>query len=163
MIIRMVRKEFKLGDKWRGDDWYVGFLGRHRVELHVRHPRELYAQRADPNKYPEVQHWVARISSFLDGHTFSPETIYNVDETLLHVIATHSGTLRVEAVAKPTSNMKLPKGMHYGSLVHFSNAAGHAPLVVIVLPGKFDNSPVKETDLYFSLCPSARSPGTTAT
>ena len=60
-----------------------------------------------------------------------------MDETLLPVIATHSGTLRVEAVAKPTSNMKLPKGMHYGSLVH---AAGHAPLVVIVLPVKFDNS-----------------------
>ena len=36
MIIRMVRKEFKLGDKWRGDDWYVGFLGRHRVPPSAR-------------------------------------------------------------------------------------------------------------------------------
>lgn len=148
LIIRMVRKKFKLSERWRGDDWYLGFIARHHVELHVRHPRELSARRADPSKYTEVEHWVERIGSFLEEHTFSSETVYNADETLIHVIASHKGTLRVEAASKRTSNMKLPKGMHYGSIILFSNAAGQTPLVVIVLPVQFGTANAKETDLY---------------
>ena len=53
MIIRMVRKEFKLGDKWRGDDG-------------------TWASSAG-TACSYTSAWLVRSSSFLDGHTFSPE------------------------------------------------------------------------------------------
>ena len=44
--------------------------------------------------------------------------------------------------------MKLPRGMHNGSILPFFNAAGRCPLLVIILPLEFGDADVKSANIY---------------
>ena len=129
----MVRDHFKLGHDWRGDSWFAGFLARHRLELHSGHLKAIAEKRTRKEILDYVKRFVSVMGRFLKEHTFTAETVYNADESLLHAVISSAGNRRIEAVSKAASNMKLPRGMHNGSILPFFNAAGRCPLLVIIL------------------------------
>ena len=113
----MARDQFHLGEKWRGDDWYDKFVVRHRVELHIRHPKALAAKRAAKEALVSTEQFADRLAAFHERHTFSAETISHCDESLLHATITSSGEGRVEYVKKTTSNVLQPRGIRCGSVL----------------------------------------------
>ena len=44
--------------------------------------------------------------------------------------------------------MKLPRGMHNGSILPFFNAAGRCPLLVIILPLELGDADAKAANVY---------------
>ena len=55
--------------------------------------------------------------------------------------------MRLECVGKVKANYVKPRGLHTGSIIIFSNAAGHSPLALVILPAQFGTSAEKVLDI----------------
>jgi hypothetical protein len=147
-VLSMVREEFNKGEDWEGEDWYDLFIKRHAAVLHGRIPQEISANRTAPERYEQIQQWVDQVGRFLGEHSFTAETIWGADETLLAIRSGRAGAIRLEAVGKVNCNYQFPRGTKYGSIIIFSNAAGHAPFAVVILPLSFQGETRRFADFY---------------
>jgi rubrerythrin len=132
--ISMVREIARLPAEWRGDHWYTRFLERHAGALRPHHPKPLALKRTAPELVSEVEYFISSMEEFHKQKSFGAEATFGADETILSIHVGRSGATRLEAVGKINSNFVFPRGTTYGSCIFFSNAAGHTPLVVLVLP-----------------------------
>lgn len=133
-IIEMARDEAGKPKTWSGTKWYRAFMARHADLLHHNHSQAMAPKRNRGELKGMVEDFIRRMKVFFGFHTFSGEATWSADETLLSIHLSSQSPVHVEAVGKINHNHVVPIGMHYGSMLLFSNAAGHTPLVVIVLP-----------------------------
>jgi hypothetical protein len=119
---------------WSGQTWYRGFAARHADSLQPSHSQAMAPKRNRGELRGMVEAFLRRMQLFFTLHTFSGEATWSADETLLSIHLSSQSPVRLEAVGKINHNHVVPTGMHYGSMLLFSNAAGHTPLVVIILP-----------------------------
>eukprot|EP00170_Pyropia_yezoensis_P002808 contig_11824_g2814 len=62
-------------------EWVSPWLARHRAHLSLRACRTLAGKRAGPQVYFGVQGFCLELRVFLDRHHFSPDCVFNYDET----------------------------------------------------------------------------------
>lgn len=72
---------FNNEDKMAGKDWLYGFLKRHKKSLSLRNPENTSIARAMGFNKQSVNIFFDLLESLYDKHQFSPNDIYNVDET----------------------------------------------------------------------------------
>jgi hypothetical protein len=146
--IEMVRDLNELPQTWNGENWYRSFVERHSDLLHPMHPQLLAPKRTNPELPSKVQAFVAGMERFHAAHYFGADATYSADETFLSIKMVGQASLRLEAVGKVNRNYVFPKGLHYGSIIPFSNAAGHTALVVLVLPLQLSEVETRCVDFY---------------
>jgi DDE superfamily endonuclease len=95
-----------------------------------------------------VQAFIASMEQYHESHHFGADATYSADETLVCIKMTGQGCLRLEAVGKVNRNYVFPKGLHYGSIIPFSNAAGHTVLIVLVLPLQLSDVDDRSVEFY---------------
>lgn len=86
-------KQLKIPDSWTcgeknqaaGEDWYRGFMQRH-PELTIRQAEATSLGRATAFNRFTVQQFFNNLRTLYDRHCFSPENIWNVDETGLSTV-----------------------------------------------------------------------------
>nr|CAI5839755.1 unnamed protein product [Callosobruchus analis] len=97
-IIRQLAYEYakalpncKVPTKWdlnkiAGRDWLLGFMDRHKNELSLRKPENTSLARSVAFNKPVVDNFFSKYSSILEKYKFSPNQIWNLDETGLTTV-----------------------------------------------------------------------------
>nr|CAI5839226.1 unnamed protein product [Callosobruchus analis] len=69
-----------------GRDWLLGFMDRHKNELSLRKPENTSLARSMAFNKPVVDNFFSKYSSILKKYKFSPNQIWNLDETGLTTV-----------------------------------------------------------------------------
>jgi hypothetical protein len=149
-LVKLARYEAGKPKTWSGGPWYRSFMARHADHLQHARGQAMAPKRNRRELKGMVEDFIKRMKVFFESHTFAAEATWSADETLLSIHLSSQSPVHVEAVGKVNHNHVVPTGMHYGSLLLFSNAAGHTPLVVIVLP-QLEQSSTRKKDPEFFL------------
>ena len=75
-----VKSNFNADSKLAGKDWLNGFLTRH-PDLSIRVPQATSISRAIGFNRPKVDAFYALYKSVLDGYAFTPQAVWNMDES----------------------------------------------------------------------------------
>jgi len=148
VVLDFVREYASLAADWNGIYWYESFMSRHADLLRPRHTTPLCFKRVAPELYKQVQAWIRTAEQVEAEHHYSPETIYNADETLISIKNVKHSGLTVEVVEKKNHNEVGTKRLTYGSMISFSNAAGWTPLIVVILPADFREADDKTAEFF---------------
>lgn len=116
-----------------GSDWYYGFMRRHR-NVSLRTPHSISMQRVKGFNKESVDAFYSQLDALYNEHQYSPERIWNMDETGFPTVPCHVQKLLAETRSKHVGCMSSAGRGTNVSCALAVNAAGQCIPPIFIFP-----------------------------